>query len=312
MAERPSGRIDFVDFGKGLAILSIMLFHYADASIVGGLAPAFVIAGAGVHLFICLAGFGLTLSRYSTSAWLFYRRRFVKILVPYYVFVTLVMLIDLVHPYYEGSWYAYFGHIFWYKMLDPRIIASFGGHLWFFSTIIALYLVFPLLARAIRTLGPWRFAAAGLVVSAVDWVAVAVAGVADNQVFARFFLQYLWEFALGMALGDLYSRTGFLAWELPEQALVTACVAGLGVMAVLALLGGAVGRTFNDIPSLVGFSALVALCYRGARRFFPRENTPWRRSGGCRSNCISCTCSYGPRCCRCFPRALRPPRHSHG
>ena len=266
MDARGRDRIEFVDFGKGFAILAIVVYHYVGEIATGPMARYLGLGGAGVHLFFCLAGFGLMLSRHSTTAATFYRRRFVRILVPYYVFVTIVMVVNQFHAYYpHTTWFAYFGHILWYKMFDSRIIGSLGGQLWFTSTIIALYVLYPLLAAALRKVGPVRFALAALAVSAAYWVVVAAAGLSQNLVFERLFLQYLWEFCLGMALADAYLRSGFLAWELPIGTLVMACIGGYALMAAITLLGGSVGAVFNDVPSLVGFSALVALVFRDAR-----------------------------------------------
>lgn len=248
-------------------MLSIVLFHYASQSVVGSWSKLLVFGAAGVHLFMFLAGFGLMLSRYSMTASVFYRRRFVRILVPYYLFVTFAMLVNLVHAYYPGTtWYAYFGHIFWYKMFDARIIYSLGGQLWFVSAILALYLAYPLLAAEMRRFGPARFLAGAIGISAAYWVGVTLAHVNLNPVFSRFFLQFLWEFCLGMVLADVYKRTGHLEWERPIWVLWVAFAIGYAALAFVTFRGGRVAITFDDVPSLVGFSAMTALAYRIARR----------------------------------------------
>jgi len=248
-------------------MLSIVLFHYADPSVVGTWSKLLVFGAAGVHLFMFLAGFGLMLSRYSETASVFYRRRFARILVPYYVFVSVAMAVNLVHAYYPGTtWYAYFGHIFWYKMFDARIIYSLGGQLWFVSAIIALYVVYPLLASALRRFGAVRFLAVATAISVAFWVGVTLAHVNANPVFSRFFLQFLWEFCLGMVLADAYKRTGHLEWERPIWVLWAAFAVGYAALAAVTFRGGRLTVTFDDVPSLVGFSAMTALAYRAARR----------------------------------------------
>ena len=270
MAAPAPGRIAFVDFGRGFAILSVVVFHFADFSVVGPASRAFAFGAAGVHLFLLLAGFGLMLSRFSASPGEFYRRRFAKILVPYYLFVTLALLVNFIHPYYPGAGcYAYFGHLFWYKMLDASIIGSFGGQLWFVSTIVALYLVFPVLAWLLARFGAVRFVVAACVVSLVYWVTISVLGVAGNHAVQRFFLQYLWEFCLGMALGQAYKRAGYLVWEQPAWVLLAAVVLGFGGAVLVVRSVPHVAQIFDDVPSLVGFTAAAALLERGAKRWIP-------------------------------------------
>jgi len=261
-------RIDFVDFGRGLSILSIVLFHYLDRSIVGGVSRAFVFGAAGVHLFMLLSGFGLMLSRFSASPGVFYRRRLVKILVPYYLFVTLAFIINTIHTYYPGAGlYAYLGHLFWFKMFDARIIGSFGGQLWFLSTIIACYLVFPLLRWLMQRLGATRFVLAACVISAGYTITITALGVTGSHAVRRFILQYLWEFCAGMALGAAYKRSGFLVWDRPAWVLGPAAVAGFAGMALVARIAPGLTYVFDAAPSLVGFTAALALLHAACERF---------------------------------------------
>ncbi|NTU71100.1 MAG: acyltransferase [Coriobacteriia bacterium] len=266
-----NSRIDFIDFGKGLSILSVVLFHYADASVVGRYSALFGFGAAGVHVFLVLAGFGLSLSPHSSSPSAFYRRRFVKILVPYYVFVTIAFLVNQVHAYYRHDGvYAYLGHLFWFKMFDGHIIGSFGGQLWFVSTILAFYLLFPLLQTAQLRLGDARFLALATVASVAFWIGVTALGLQNDHAVQRFFPQYLWEFCAGMVLASLYLRRGVLAWELPSWVLGFAVVAGYyGAVAVSQLVPAAT-HMFDDVPTLVGFGAAVVLAERASKRWWPR------------------------------------------
>jgi len=101
--------------------------------------------GMGVHLFFVLSGFGLGLSA-KIKATSFYKKRFIKILIPYYIVILIIYAINVIHPVYEdGSLYALCGHLFLYKMFDKNIITSFGYHFWFLSTIIQFYIIFPLI-----------------------------------------------------------------------------------------------------------------------------------------------------------------------
>lgn len=77
-------RIEYIDFAKGFAILSIVIFHYCQPYLSGAWAKAIMIGGTGVHLFFVLSGFGLGLSSQMSSILGFYKKRFSKILIPYY------------------------------------------------------------------------------------------------------------------------------------------------------------------------------------------------------------------------------------
>ena len=139
-SEERLGRIEFLDFAKGFAILGVVLYHYLSSSTSGVLQRATQLGGAGVHLFLMLAGFGLALASAPVSWGAFYRRRFVRILVPYYLVVTVLFVVNLFRPYFPGDGlYAYAGHIFLFKMFDGRIFMSFGSVFWFISVLVALF-----------------------------------------------------------------------------------------------------------------------------------------------------------------------------
>ena len=65
-----SGRIEFLDFAKGCAMLSIVLFHYFRGYFPGLGDKAVMVGGAGVHLFLLLSGFGLALSTQRLAAFI--------------------------------------------------------------------------------------------------------------------------------------------------------------------------------------------------------------------------------------------------
>lgn len=266
-----SGRIEFLDFGRGLAILGIVLYHYTDWMTTGAAAQALSLAGSGVHVFILLSGFGMTLSRFAETPRRFYARRFARVCVPYYLFVTFVFLANQLHAYYPGDgMYAYLGHIFWYKMFDSAIIGSFGEHLWFLSPLLVLYLLFPLLNRALARVGGFRLVLVALLVSSAWWVLVIATDRVADPAYRRFFLQFIWEFCLGMAMGQAYRDRGIEFWRTRVSHVVLAAGAGLAVMAALVEFGGVAGRFLNDVPALVGYTALIVLLYRAGSALFPR------------------------------------------
>lgn len=100
-------------------------------------------------------------------------------------------------------------------------------------------------------------------------------GLADERIWNSFFLQYLWEFVLGMWLARIY-------FEQPEKIkipsfgiLCVTALAGVGLTGVSGFVGG-IWKSYNDIPSLVGYMSLALIIYkiglRWMNRFFEYTN----------------------------------------
>lgn len=264
-----SQRIEYIDFAKGFAILSIVLFHYCEPYVSGIGSKLVMIGGVGVHLFFLLSGCGLGLSSQKTGAGRFYRRRFARIILPYYLVIMTIYAINVIYPIYEGDGlYALGGHLFFYKMFDEDIVASFGYHFWFISTIVQFYLVYPLVILLKDKVSLPLFAVISLSISVCYWIAITVCHVAEQRVFNSFFLQYLWEFNIGIILADLYLRKQVRFWEHNRILLACLSVAGIGAMALMAMRGGRLGQTFNDVPASIGYFCLSAFVYATGQNAF--------------------------------------------
>lgn len=156
-------------------------------------------------------------------------------------------------------------HIFLYKMFDSASIGSFGFHLWFMSTLIQLYLIFPFLYFALKKLPAGIVFGFALSLSAAYIVYVLRTGHENHRPWNSFFLAYLWEFALGAVLG-MKRNTSIFEWRIPVYAGLW--IAGLGAMAVFTLTLGQAGRLLNDIPAFIAITAFTLLVYHllGARK----------------------------------------------
>ena len=117
-----------------------------------------------------------------------------------------------------------------------------------------------------------RFA---LLISLLWATFTTLTGLDDERIWNSFFLQYLWEFVLGMWLASVY-------YEHPEKlrlpkmwVLVVAMAAGLVLTGVSGFAGG-IWKSYNDIPSLVGYMSMALIVYKigfGAiNRFFEYTN----------------------------------------
>ena len=266
-------RIPFIDFARAFAILGIAVYHYllplGDSKLFG-LAISF--GGTRIHLFFFLSGYGLGMSSYTTAGD-FFRRRFSRVLLPYFMFVGLLFLFNLLVPIYpENGLKDLAAHLFLFKMFDGASIGSFGFHLWFMSTLIQLYLFFPLLHFVLKRLSAGLVFGIALFLSAAYIFYVLKTGHAYDRPWNSFFLAYLWEFALGAVLG-MKRNARIFEWRIPVYAVLW--IAGLGAMAVFTLKLGQAGRLLNDIPAFVAITAFTLLAYHllgSLKTFKPVQN----------------------------------------
>ena len=251
------------DFLKGFSIITIVLMHIVQNYLVN--VPGFVytassLGGAGVHLFFICSGFGLYLSylRHKQTFPEFIRRRFSKIYIPYIIVVLVSFFVPCM---YEGSdrFIALLSHIFLFKMFMPAYEQSLGGQFWYISTIIQFYIVFIPLCYLRKKAGKKRiFLLICLALSALWWVFTYVAGISGIRIWASFFLQYLWEFALGMCIAEHLSSGGSI--KVRRLAILIVSLVCIAVNGIMALSADAL-KTFNDIFSVFGFGCLVIFIY---------------------------------------------------
>ena len=228
-------RLLWLDIAKGLCILWVVYFHFfATYFEHRSLPPANwhdVIASAitlskmvwlrvsglalhSVSVFIILSGWALMQSTErraaaGTLSWPgWYRTRLLR-LYPMYWMAHIVYLIS---P-FVARW----------EPVDRRIILSLLGlrfinidmnfyylnaSWWFFSMLLQLYLIFPLLFFAAQRLGPWIFlllaCAAGFFARYLMLIVYPQNG---SWILGGFAISRLPEFALGMALGVWHGRS---------------------------------------------------------------------------------------------------------
>ena len=234
-------RLDFIDFAKGFAILSIVIFHYLQPHAIGMWSKAIMVGGTGVHLFFILSGFGLGLSSKNLPFFEFYKKRFLKILIPYYITISLIFVVNKMLPIYrENSLYALGGHFFLYKMFDEKIMGSFGYHFWFISTIIQFYIVFPLIIKYKNKVNTKNFILISISISFLYWILISVLNLAHLRIVNSFFLQYIWEFNIGIVLAERYLDSKEHFWEQDRLLLLIIFFLGIGIMGLMAIKGGRV------------------------------------------------------------------------
>lgn len=157
---RGKKRYEIVDFLKGFSIITIVIMHLIQNYIEACphiMKKALSLGGTGVHVFFLCSGFGLYFAymRRPLNYLTFIKRRFFKVYIPYIIVVIISAMIPFM---YEGNHFeALLSHVFLYKMFVPEFESSFGGQLWFVSTIFQFYLLFVPLCKMKQRLSEKNF-----------------------------------------------------------------------------------------------------------------------------------------------------------
>ncbi len=258
-----------VSFLRGFAITTVIFMHLIQVFVAQGDIPQWLrfaasLGGTGGHVFVFCSGFGLYLSylHRPVRAGEFLRKRFLKIYIPYIIVVVITYLLP--HGGDEAERIRkLLSHIFLYKMFYERYEISFGLQFWFISTILQLYLLFPLLCRFREKTSRRALILLGLLVSMVWWILMEATGLGAYRIWGSFCFQYLWEFTLGMAAAEYIMNTESVRF--PVGGLLLTAAAGLGLQAVTAMAGGW-AAAFNDVPALFGYGSAALLLYHFGRR----------------------------------------------
>lgn len=159
-APAANGRITFVDYIRVIACFMVMLVHAsenfygADSSGLAGNMSMLAtesnrfwvsfwdggVSRTAVPLFMIVSAFLLVPMKSGMTMTNFYKRRFMRILPPFIVFLLLYTFLPLL-----------WGGMSWDQSLrDLRLLPwnfpSMGGHLWFMYPLLGLYLFIPIIS----------------------------------------------------------------------------------------------------------------------------------------------------------------------
>lgn len=252
-------KLDVVNFLRGYSIFTIVIMHLVGMLGISGIwEKAAAFGGAGVHVFILCSGFGLYLSylRKPLGYIAFLKKRFTRIYMPMAVLcvATAVWMACM-----GREWFMpLLGNLLLFKMFVPELESSMGGQMWFVSTIIQFYLAWPLIVKLFNIRGGVKLA---LIVSLLWSTTVGLLGYAEERVWNSFFLQYLWEFCLGMKMAEIYHDNPKALEVSRWKYLLTLCVAGVGLTGIMGFAGWP-WKLYNDIPSLMGYMSLALIIYK--------------------------------------------------
>jgi len=98
----------------------------------------------GVQIFLILSGY-LYGSKNIDNAFLFYKKQFKKILIPYVILVNIVFIIELIFLNKSYSFSLMLGSLFGFGGVNGN--SSLLTHTWFITYILICYLLIPVLQR---------------------------------------------------------------------------------------------------------------------------------------------------------------------
>lgn len=248
-----------ITFLKSFSIITIVLMHYLQSSSLPGIVNKVLsFGGTGVHIFFFCSGFGLYISylKKPLSYAEFIQKRFFKIYVPY----MLVVGVSALLPYmYNGNRInAFLSHALLYKMFVPIYEESLGPF-WYISTLFQFYLIFiPLIRLKEKLRNPKAFGGLCFFISVFWWIISVQIGIAEQRIWGSFFLQYLWEFALGMLIAEYLSAGNVI--RINVKVLLVTFLIGIGIAGVAKIIGGFL-VSFNDVFAMFGYGAFALLLY---------------------------------------------------
>lgn len=306
-------RLDWLDSTRGLSILWIACFHFLIAhdngrypwpaslsslaafvekcaglpgrgslgcAVEGSVAGLFQRGPHVVGVFLALSGFGLAFSLapaengVPVGGWRrWYRARLVRLFPLYW----LAHLVYLVSPFLQRpdpvDWrfaLSFLGDRIW--PID-KVFYYANPAWWFFGLLVELYLVFPVLHRAMVWLGPGAYVAVcGLFTVGSRIALTEVLHAHGNWIQGAFFGARLFEFAAGMMLGRLF--------RLRPEAVERRFFSLPALLAGLALYGAGVaccrpGWLLALSDGLVGVGLLMVLARvaRGLNALGPLRRT---------------------------------------
>lgn len=171
-----------------------------------------------------------------------------KIYIPYILVVFISAIIPGIYENREID--IVLSHIFLYKMFFSQYEESLGAHLWYISTLFQFYILFIPLCYFKERVGKKWFAITCCFLSLMWWIGSSVTGISEQRIWGSFFLQYLWEFGIGMLVADYLFNGNDI--KIKKICLLFLSMLGLLIGGMLGIIGGVL-TSFNDVPLMMGF-----------------------------------------------------------
>ena len=232
--------------------------HYFQGYFPGILGKAVSIGGTGVHVFFFCSGFGLFMSytKRRLGYLEFLKKRFLKIYIPYILVGAVWCLFPTTFK--ADPLKTFLANAFLYKMFMPLYEETPTAAFWYMSTMFQFYFLFIPLAQMKEKAGNKKFLVATCGLSVAWWIFTAVTGLNSERVWGSFFLQYLWEFAVGMVIAERLIEMRDI--RIKKWFLLVVGVVGIGLAGLLKIIGGP-GEAVNDVFAVCGYGSIALLIY---------------------------------------------------
>lgn len=247
---------------KGYAILAVVFSHvgYFLSTNSQFLFPLSIAGGVAVNFFLLLSGFGLTMSLLKKGEGVvqFYKKRFLKIIIPLWLTLIAWYLLDffLLHISYPVASIvqSFFG---WFSSSD--IFHAVNSSLWFVTPLFFFYFLFPLIVMRKH---PYISA---LLMAFFSFIFMRVFPHADQGIESLYRVHWVF-FPLGIALAQFITayessiQTFIKGWRRAALSIL------LSIIFVYLLFNAAIGTPSEQWVSLVavvvGVFAFIAVPLR--------------------------------------------------
>jgi peptidoglycan/LPS O-acetylase OafA/YrhL len=260
---------------KGLAVLSIVLYHWFSFFPEGFLGQAIRSMAEGAHTFFTLSAFGLYLSlakgkHQIDMSW--FLKRFSKVLVPYYMAVMTVCLSIVIYGALIGNIpdalrqfdlnpKSLLASIFLYRGFFDNYVFIINTAWWFVIAILQFYLIFPLLCFFYRKTSGKFFLGSILFINLFyQYVCVVTPGL-HSPVFAKLFPSFLFEFSIGIYLADLFLNNPSRFFKLTLGMKPFLIGVSLRLFSLFLTLYTDKGYVFTDVFTATGFALIIYNLY---------------------------------------------------
>lgn len=140
---------------KGLGILTVVFAHFAYMLVTNAdfLFPLSIIAGVGVDLFLFMSGYGLTVGMLKKPLPIleFYKRRVIKIFIPFWVAIILIFAANAIFlDIHYSVPYMIQSLLGWFPTAEG--FDDVNSPFWYITWMMMFYVLFPLVFSTKR---PW-------------------------------------------------------------------------------------------------------------------------------------------------------------
>lgn len=256
--------VEYFDWLRIIAALSVIFMHTAAGPLRAGINTGWhllnvctSLAFTAVPLFFMMSGYLLMKSRKTADISVLLRHRLPRLVVPLAGWTVVAVL-----------WQLFLAHTLTPGAIRVQLVAALNGpvmvHFWYLYTLIALYVLSPILYGGIRTLGKsgrvYLFVLAAAVSVHTVLLTVLPDGAAqyvDLDIFGKLkiFGGHMATFVLGYLLGS-YEK------KIPNWLLVLGAAGTLAVISVgtwlLTVRTGEFNQNFQNQSS--GFEIVLAAC----------------------------------------------------